>query len=417
MRYGTHWLVGGTFRSAAGVAALGMLAWMAVPSAQEPAIVFRSSVDVIAVDVQVVDDDGTPVRGLGPEHFRVFVDGNLRPIVSVDYIHSGAADRDPISLSPGPTARNILPLPPNAAPGRIYLLAFDVGSLSLGASRQAARSALGFADRLQPNDLVGMYSFPAGISLGPTFDRSVLAQALDRVVGTRGRDLRSSFNLSWSEIVDINAEAPAGVEWMLESVAERECPSNPGECTRQIAFEARAIGRYLEDRAIQSLNGLRNLIALLGSSPGRKTLILFSSGIPTSDRAGGRPEVGELPQLLGQAAAATNTSIYTIYVDESALQSVSADRGEAVGTLGIGRDSAIGSQVIEHFTGASGGAFIRAFTGAALARVLRETSSHYLLGVEPLPSERDGRLRELKVDVDLDNVTVRSRSWVAVPKR
>jgi VWFA-related protein len=300
------------------------------------------------------------------------------------------------------------------------MLAFDVGSLSLGGSRQAARAALAFADRLEPNDLVGMYSFPTGVALTPTLDRGVLAQALDRVVGSRNQNLRSSFNLSWSEVVDISAEAPAGVAWAVESVAGRECPSDPGECTRQIEFEARAIGGFLQDSAIKSLNGLRNLIELLGSSPGRKTLVLFSSGIPTSDRPGGRPDVGELPQLLGQRAAATNTSIYTIFVDESQLQSVAADRGEAPGTPAIGRDSAIGSQVMEHFTGASGGAFMRSFTGAggpALARVLRETSSHYLLGVEPLPSERDGRLRELEVEVDLDDVKVRSRSWVVIPSQ
>ena len=72
---------------------------------------------------------------------------------------------------------------------------------------------------------------------------------------------------------------------------------------------------------------------------------------------------------------------------------------------------------MERFTDASGGAFLRVFTGAgepALARVLRETSSHYLIGVEPLAAERDGRPRELKVDVDLEGVTVRSRSWVVV---
>jgi VWFA-related protein len=421
MRCRTHWLVVRTFRSAAGVAALGLLVRTATPAAQEPGSVFRSSVDVIAVDVQVVDDDGMPVAGLGPQHFRVSVEGDPRPIVSVDYIRSSDVDKTPISVGAWPTARNTRPPPPQAGPGRIYMLAFDVGNLSLGDSRQVARSALAFVDRLEPNDLVGMYSFPVGMALRPTVDRGALARALNQVVGSRARNERSSFNLSWSEIVDINAEGPAGVRWTLESVAERECPSDPDECTRQIESEARAIGRFLEARAIQSLNGLRALVQLLGGSPGRKTLVLFSAGIPTSDRPGGRPHVGELPRLLGQGAAATNTSIYTIYVDESELRSVSAETGEAVGGLsGIGRDAAIGSQVMEHFTEASGGAFMRAFTGPgepALARVLRETSSHYLIGVEPLPSERDGRPRALEVGVALENVTVRSRAWVVVPER
>ena len=57
-------------------------------------------------------------------------------------------------------------------------------------------------------------------------------------------------------------------------------------------------------------------------------------------------------------------------------------------------------------------------TGAgeyALSRVLRETSSYYLLGVEPQASDRDGSLRKLSVKVRRPGVTVRSREWVTVP--
>ena len=35
----------------------------------------------------------------------------------------------------------------------------------------------------------------------------------------------------------------------------------------------------------------------------------------------------------------------------------------------------------------------------ALERVLRETSAHYLLAVEPQEADRDGKLRELRVKV------------------
>jgi len=419
MRYRSPWFVFGALQRAAGLSALAFLAWTAALAAQEPGTVFRSAVDVIAVDVQVVDDDGMPVPDLGREHFRVFVGGVSRPIVSVDYIRSSAIDETPISLGVWPTVRNTLPPPPLAGPGRTYMLAFDVGSLSLGDSRQLARSAQAFVDRLEPNDLVGMYSFPPGLALRPTFDRGALARALNQVVGDPGWNMHSSFNLSWSEIVDINIEGPSGVRWTLDAVAVRECPGNPDECTRQIESEARAIGRHLEARAIDSLNGLRTLIQLLGDSPGRKTLVVFSSGIPTSDRPDGRPSVGNLPDLLGQSAAATNTSIYTIYLDQSQLLSVSAATAGPPQVLsGVGRDSAIGSRVMKHFTDASGGAFLEVFTGAgepALARVLRETSSHYLIGVEPRASERDGRPRELEVEVDLEGVTVRSRAWVVVP--
>jgi hypothetical protein len=55
---------------------------------------------------------------------------------------------------------------------------------------------------------------------------------------------------------------------------------------------------------------------------------------------------------------------------------------------------------------------------AAFGRVFRETGAYYLLGVEPVAADRDGRLREVEVKVrNLKDTTVRSRNWVIVPKK
>jgi hypothetical protein len=148
---------------------------------------------------------------------------------------------------------------------------------------------------------------------------------------------------------------------------------------------------------------------------------MFSAGIPASDRPGGRPEVGELAKQLGQDAAATNTTIYTLHVDTREFQAMRPEqRRNDRSPVSISRDSAVTGRLLEEFSGASGGALIRVLLGGgelALDRVLRETSSHYLLGVEPAEADRDGRLRELRVRVDQRGTTVRSRSWVVVPKR
>jgi hypothetical protein len=77
--------------------------------------------------------------------------------------------------------------------------------------------------------------------------------------------------------------------------------------------------------------------------------------------------------------------------------------------------------VLDQFSGASGGALFPVLMGSGdlqLRRVLTETSASYLLGVEPEAADRDGRLRQLKIKVDdRDKVTVRSRSWVVIPKK
>ena len=60
-------------------------------SAQKPPTTFRSSLDVIAVDVQVIDRDGTPIAGLGPDKFEVTINGRRRRVVSANLIESRSA--------------------------------------------------------------------------------------------------------------------------------------------------------------------------------------------------------------------------------------------------------------------------------------------------------------------------------------
>ena len=43
--------------------------------------VFRTTVDVIAVDVQVVDGEGNPIGRIGPESFEVSINRPRRKIV------------------------------------------------------------------------------------------------------------------------------------------------------------------------------------------------------------------------------------------------------------------------------------------------------------------------------------------------
>ena len=399
---------------------------------------FRSSVDLIAVHVQVVDDSGTPVEALRPEDFSVSISGDRRRVVSADYVRSTTVDGRPLEPSPasGPVATNLWPSDPPAE-GRTYVLAFDVSSLTVADSRAVVGSALTFIDRLLRTDRVGLYTFPIGSSVEPTLDHAAVKRAVSEVVGSP-QAYFTNYHLSLSEIVDINAESarlstlrmgaqqgPIEISSLetstLRAVERRECLGFELGCAANIQSEAKSLGFYLEGQATVSLNGLRDLISSLGEYPGRKTLVMFSGGIAASDRPGGRPNLGNLPAALGQEAAATNTTIYTVHVDTAEMRAMAAESRRPTGTPSTrARDFAVGSRVLEQFSGASGGALMRVVTGSgeyALGRVLRETSSHYLLGVEPDNSDRDGKLRPLKIQVNVDDVTVRGRSWVVVPRR
>lgn len=440
--------------SAAGaVVLLATLPALTAPGQQEPT--FRATVDLVAVDVQVVDKDGFPIPSLRPQDFEVTINGQRRRVASVDFIRStsldGSAPARPVAS--GPMATNLWPSSDVSGKGRTYVLAFDVGSFTVTESRDVVAAARAFIRRLQPEDTVGLYTFPVGPRREPTLDHNLVAQAVDTIVG-RSQSLAGEHNLSPSEIIDITAEyareasrAPgrggsastgaggsaallaAGSSALmttsdgtaLERVQLRECGTIESACAEMIYTEAATMAFYLEGRATEGLNGLRALIQLLNEQPGRKTVVLFSAGIPTTDRPGGRPEVGDLAKLLGQDAAATNTSIYTLHIDNREFRALSADqRRLPSGPATRSRDMAVTGRLLEEFSGASGGALMRVLLGggdSALDRVFRETSSHYLLGVEPGDADRDGKLRELRVRVGQRGVTVRSRSWVVVPAR
>jgi len=115
------------------------------PTAQQPPV-FGVTVDIVALDASVVDADGRPVLGLGPEDFRVEVDGRPRRLVSVEYVGrdlepprrrrpvrrtsaptrtrpgtAHPAGRRPRQHRPGPRARRAQgrgPLPRHPRPGR-----------------------------------------------------------------------------------------------------------------------------------------------------------------------------------------------------------------------------------------------------------------------------------------------------------
>jgi hypothetical protein len=66
----------------------------------------------------------------------------------------------------------------------------------------------------------------------------------------------------------------------------------------------------------------------------------------------------------------------------------------------------------------SGGALFPVITGAEYAfdRVLAETAGYYVLGISPEDADRDGRPRELKIQVRQRGATVRGRTWFVVPR-
>jgi VWFA-related protein len=395
----------------------------------EQAPTFRSGVDLVSVDVQVVDGEGRPIAGLTPDRFDVLIAGKGRKVVSAEYIAIGAADpRSNDAGSAEYAARRSAGLTPS--PERLFFVAIDALSFAPGESRGIAVAAQQFIGRLEPTDYVGLLTFPAGPKLNPTRDHGGAIRALDGMVGQR-EPFSMKYKLRPSEVIEIVSrqsgctDRGGGVtscDPPVEPILAAAC-RNDELCRRGLIDEARANARHLETVARTSLGTFRDLIRAVAKVPARKIVVLVSAGLIVSGRPGVSPDVGNLPILIGEEAARADVAVYTLFVDYGFTRQFMAEASHASLSLNhMSGDPAVLEQWLGDFTGTVGGALLRVVTGnpeLAFTRVIRETSGYYLLGVEPAEADRDSRPRELEVRVDTDQrgSIVRARKWVSVARR
>ncbi len=403
--------------------------------AQQPPV-FRSTVDLIAVDVQVMDHDGNPIGKLTPGQFDVSINGKHRRVVSAQFIRHGELAQQAANGKVVPAS--VAPQDDEASSGtaRTIILAVDSGSFVPGDMPMAMEAAKAFLRELDPDDLVGLYVYPTVQWIPPSTQRAPLSVRLSRLVGER-EPLRSYYNLSPHEIVDITAQSTNPNSFLTVArtgslserngaraldpvlkIQARECPGeNDLDCAIKIYSEGLTLATQLEREAQLSLSGLDSLLRLLSEIPGRKAVVLVTGGLPVSDRLDGRPDVGGVARAMGQTAARANAIVYTVQID-SMFSSAGQASKHGLGNTDLSRDRAMMGNWLEDFSRSAGGRRIDVPVGGgdfAFDRVLRETSGYYLLGVEPAEADRDGQPHELRVKVDRSGLTVRNRQWVVIP--
>ena len=381
-----------------------LLAAGLVLQAQQPT--FRSGVDLVAVDVHVVDRQGRPVVDLKPEDFEVQIAGDRRKVASAELI-----SYDTTTAAPGATTDPGTPATADAPrPRRMFILAVDEHSLHISNAMAAVNAAEKFIDKLQPDDLVGLYAYPTGVATHDlTNDHASVRREVTKITGLYSEPM-GRFDLSPSEAIGI----ASGDRDMQLQVFRRVCAS--GGCNQnEIRNEAISLAGTIEMRVSQSLGGLRGLVRGLEDIPGRKTLVMVSGGLIMTDRGTGRANATAEIASLAREVARANISVFALHLDWSFLEAVSSRSGLR---LSYFRDSNMAATGLEMVAGAAGGAVFRVqgtSPDVAFDRVLRETSAHYLLGVEIASADRDGEVKPIRVRVNRRGTTVRSRTTVLVP--
>jgi VWFA-related protein len=390
---------------------------------------FRASVDLIAIDVQVNGRDGQPIDTLTPADFEVSLDGRARKVVSAVFSRHEVRPADDSPFSSGVFELGDALRPASAsAPPRTFIIAVDTGSFRPLDVQPALLAAQRFTRRLAPGDLVGVFTLPFGPRLAPTTSHASARQVLSTIVG-RKTVVPGVFELSVEQIIDIstamnahstlNARAVVGGMLNQQGAGEPiDCEGNTALCIETAMNETEGIANALEEEVLQGIAGLEELLRQLQKSPGRKTVLLLSSGMPISDRSAGRPNVGNEIKRLGEQATYANATIHSLFFDPAVNSSFSTEGRRP--REGSGRTRAIYTRALVEFSEPSGGTLLDVSSSAGEAeidRLVSQISTYYVLGVEPEARDRDGRPHRLTVRVRPRGATVQHRQLVVVPRQ
>lgn len=379
-----------------------------------PAPVFRAEVELVAIDVSVVDDEGRPVPDLVRDDFTIRVDGRERRLVSAEFITLAGQPAPPPAVEHFSSNAGV-------PPGRLVVFVIDRANIRRGEGRPLINAAAQLIDRLNPTDRVALAVLPgAGPYIDFTSNHRVVKGVLSTIVGDAGR-LPGQYHVSVSE-----ARAFAqGQQHIWERVIGRECYAtaittdfNPAEaradpgsgsatalqnrlrdCEQGVKGEAQMVWNMALNQASSAMVALRDLLGRLALTPGPKTLIYFSEGLVV-DR-----DHGDL-RRVADAAAAAQASIYAFRFDAPVFEAADPQ----VSTT-FSDDRHLQRQGVEMLVGLMRGrAFeIAAGSGPAVERLARELSGYYLLSFEPDEDDRRGVARNIDVRVSRQGVDVRSR--------
>ena len=375
-------------------------------TAQQPQ--FRSGTELILIDATVVAKDGTPIEGLTADQFEVFIDRKRRPIERVEFVRTAAAQS---GREAGPAAVSTGPAP--GREGRIIMLAIDQASFPVSAQTSAREAATRVVNSVTPADYLGMVAFPGSIEVGPTRNHMEIRNAISRITGQRMEAISPRFNISASEASLLKSK-----DFAAREIIQRECAKDPRNvmCPKEVESEGSRIADSLEHQAMQSITGLRGLLDGLKAVPGRKLLLVVSAGIPTSTKPSGRPNVNIETDEIGRRAAAANVSLYVLYMNVHFLRAFSAEYGRT--NTSIFNDVTLFGQGLERFSNAAGGTFfqVQVQSDPFVARAMRESSASYVITVQALPAERDGKEHFIHLETKARGADLRYRKVVIIPR-
>lgn len=363
---------------------------------QQTKPVFETTAELVLVDVNVVDRESQPVSTLTPADFSLEVNGQPRPIASVQFISTTPTNTTPATPRETASTSN-----ETETTGRLLLFVIDESNLRVGAGRSILRTAQAMFDRLAPGDLIGLARLPTGVGgVEFTTDRKRITDALLRVAGNANTRIGMS-RVFISEAWALENNDPGG----FQPAIDRECQGETGfgleACTSQVEGDARSLLLEAGARARATLQSLEALLRNMATLKTPVNIVMISEGMFV---ARDRQAMTELGRRAAEARA-------TIHVIRPGSSFFDIEDRAAPNTAGRFFDDSLMSEGLEQVAAQTRGSMVTVHTNSNVVfdRLGRELSGYYLLGFEPTDADRTGKERRIKVEVKPRGLTVRSR--------
>lgn len=376
---------------------------------------FRAGVELVTVDVNAVDKDGQPVRGMTPADFIVEVGGKRRNVVRADFIDFSAGGA-PIAAATDVTSNQVEFAVPDA---RAVLLLVDDESFAPAEGKAVFLRLADLVPTLFPRDPIA-YAPLSG--QGPivefTTERAQIVDALRTQMGHKAMSPASFGDITIAEAYDILR----GDTLTLNRVVDRQCPNassagsaaantglrSPLEMCRQVVRnDSLLLANENEHKVTATLSTILRHITALASIPGTKYVLLVSQGIALDKTSA--PAI-----TLGKGAAAAGVRLHALQVNEPM-----ADASRQRSTAAVLEDSNIGFQGLDLVTASAGGSVYRVSGDPSIGfeRIRREMATVYRLGIEADPADSSGGERSIDVKCARPGVVVHSHRQVMLPER
>jgi len=375
------------------------------PAAQTPPVttqqpVFRSSVEIVHMDISVLDKVRRPVRGLKETDFTVLEDGKPQPVANFAEVYVPDTAEPPAKwmkvISPDVRSNDL-------RDSRLFVIVLDDALIPADPrmTNNAKDIVRKIVDKLGPTDLAAI------VLTGDNRNTQDFTNDHGRLLAVLDKFSPGLANYSFGTELDGGGNTP----------------------NMDVLFYENAV------------NTLRNVADFLVAVPQRrKSLIWVSPGVPLDLELAATPmlasgagqgmadkeamsRVADEVQEVFRRAQRANVAVYPI--DPSGLGGMEQYiTSRLVGKMSglelmdfARRQATLQLELVSTIAANTGGKAVVNTNNyeEGITQVFRENSSYYLLGFAPTNAKADGKLRRLEVKVNRPDTEVRSRNGYYAP--